>query len=363
MQPAKILYIIDELGPGGTERRLIQLLGGLDERAYSSKLLLLKDIVHYDEASRLNTEIVKLERRSRLDPSLFIRLYRFCRDWRPRVIHAWGSLPALYAGPVAKILNIKMINAMIASAPARLTAQQKFRAAVSFPFSDIIQSNSHAGLKAYGVSGPKGNVIHNGFDFNRLSDVKDWEDVRGEFGIDTRYVVGMVAGFHPFKDYDTLVRAAERILEKRDDVTFLCVGHGTSLERIRRMAGFSDRIICPGKRNDVESIVNIFDIGVMLTDLEKHGEGISNSIMEYMALAKPVIATDGGGTRELVQDGRSGFLIPHKSDRLLEEKIDQLLDDESLRKEMGSRGKEIILNDFSIERMVAEHQALYEKLL
>jgi glycosyltransferase involved in cell wall biosynthesis len=129
------------------------------------------------------------------------------------------------------------------------------------------------------------------------------------------------------------------------------------------MAGNSKRIIFTGIRNDVESIVTIFDIGILLTDLEKHGEGISNSIMEYMALGKPVIATDGGGTKELVIDGETGFLIPQKSPKLLAEKIDYLLNNEPLRKRLGTKGKERIQKEFSLDKMVSEHIKLYEELL
>lgn len=354
----RILYIIDELGPGGAERRFIQLLKRLTEKDLSAKVILLSDIVHYDEVYDLNTEIIKLQRKIRFDPLIYPKLYKICKEWGPDIIHAWGSLPAIYAGPIAKILRIKLINAMIASAPLKLKAQQKLRALISFPFSDVIQSNSYAGLEAYGVSGEKGNVIHNGFDFERLQCLKNKDTVRAELCIGTRYIVGMVAGFHPLKDYESLIRSEKILLQKRDDVTFVCVGSGTKLENIKEMAKFSDRIVFPGRRNDVESIVNVFDIGILST----YGEGISNSIMEYMALGKAVIAAEGGGTRELVVDGETGFLIPQRSPEILAEKIDYLLNNDELREIMGTRGRERIKKEFSIDSMICGHVSLYEKL-
>jgi glycosyltransferase involved in cell wall biosynthesis len=115
-------------------------------------------------------------------------------------------------------------------------------------------------------------------------------------------------------------------------------------------------------RSDVESIINAFDIGILLTDLERHGEGISNSIMEYMAAGKPVIATDGGGTREIVIDGETGFLVPQKSPERVAETIDKLLNDDELRRNMGLMGKQMIQREFNIHRMTSEHVELYEKL-
>jgi glycosyltransferase involved in cell wall biosynthesis len=354
----KILYIIDELGPGGAERRLVQLLGRLDRSRFSATLILLTDIIHYREIFDLDIEVVVLKRRIPFDPLVFFNLYGICKRWRPAVIHAWGSLPAVYAGPVARIMKIKLINAMIANAPRRLSRQQGLRARLTFPFSDIIQSNSHAGLRAYGVPQGKGNVIHNGLDFGRLEGLRDGEEVRGELHIGTRHVAGMVAGFHPLKDYESLLEAARIVLGRRDDVTFVCVGGGTDLERIRNEGNFSDRIIFTGKRNDVESIVQIFDIGILST----YSEGISNSIMEYMALGKPVIASEGGGTVELVVDGETGFIIPQRSPRVLAERIEHLLDDAALRETMGRKGLERIRERFSIERMTDEHMSLYSEL-
>lgn len=359
LEHMKILYIIDALGPGGAERRFVQLIKGLNPDRFATMVVLLTDIVHYDEIYELDTEVVKLERKVKKDPLIFFRLFAICRRWKPDIVHAWGSMSAVYAGPVAKLLGIKLINAMIADAPARLTARQRVGAMLTFPLSDIIQSNSYAGLEAYNVPQRKRSMIHNGFDFERMRDLKEPEAVKEELGIKTNYVAGMVAGFRYHKDYESLVRAAQIILEKRDDVTFVCVGGGPDLQRIRELAQGGNRIIFTGKRSDVESIINTFDIGILST----HGEGISNSIMEYMAAGKPVIATDGGGTRELVIDGETGFLVPQKSPERLAEKIDDLLNDDELRQNMGIMAKERIHGEFNIDRMTSEHAKLYDKLV
>lgn len=148
-------------------------------------------------------------------------------------------------------------------------------------------------------------------------------EVRKKFNLFKEKVVGMVATFSDFKDYETFISAARMTLQKRNDVTFLAIGDGKNLEMCRKMArgSLSDKIIFLGRQRDVESIVNIFDVGVLLTNIKTHVEGISNSIMEYMALGKPVVATNGGGTPELVIDGETGYLIPQKSEESLIEKI------------------------------------------
>jgi glycosyltransferase involved in cell wall biosynthesis len=108
----------------------------------------------------------------------------------------------------------------------------------------------------------------------------------------------------------------------------------------------------------VVSLVNLFDIAVLTT----RGEGISNSIMEYMALGKPVIATDCAGNREIIEDGVSGFLIRPADVRGLAAKINHLLQDEGKRSRMGQAGALRIQKDFSLEKMISTYCRLYAKL-
>src|SRR5262249_16038980 len=89
-------------------------------------------------------------------------------------------------------------------------------------------------------------------------------------------------------------------------------------------------------------------------------EGLSNSIMEYMALGKPVVATDGGGTRELVVDGETGFLVPPGTPSALVAKIEYLLANPDIAKRMGEAGEARLRREFSIMRMVEETVKLYE---
>jgi glycosyltransferase involved in cell wall biosynthesis len=124
-----------------------------------------------------------------------------------------------------------------------------------------------------------------------------------------------------------------------------------------------DRIIFTGRQSKIESIINLFDIGVLTTNDMVHGEGISNAILEYMVLNKPVIATRGGGTSEIVDDQKTGFVItPFAVDELVE-KIELLIDNETLRLEMGDAAKQRILEHFSLEKMTESYIQLYEKLI
>jgi glycosyltransferase involved in cell wall biosynthesis len=113
-----------------------------------------------------------------------------------------------------------------------------------------------------------------------------------------------------------------------------------------------------GELSGVESLVNIMDICVLST----FTEGVSNSILEYMALGKPVVATAGGGTNEIVSDTVTGLLISPSDPEELALKLELLLNDTDLCARMGLAGKERIIEEFSIDAMVRKYINLYYKL-
>ena len=354
----KILYIIDALGLGGRQRRLIQLLKKIDENNISGKLILLSDIpTHYREIYDMNIEVIKLKRKINKDPRIVIQLFKICKKWKPDIIDAWGSMPAIYSISVAKLLNIKIINGMIADAPNKLDRSQYIRSHLTFPFSDAILANSYAGLKSYNVR-KNGFVIHNGFDINEINKLKNVDDVIINYNIKTQFIVGMVSRIHHSKDFDTLLTAIDIITSKRNDVSFVLVGDGDLLEFYKTKCK-NKFVIFTGKQTDVYDIINIFDIAVLST----FTEGISNSIVEYMALGKAVVATDGGGTKELIVDNETGFIIPQQSPTVLADKIEILLNNPNLRETMGRKGKQRIIDEFNLDKMVNAHVKLYNKLL
>jgi len=256
---------------------------------------------------------------------------------------------SIYAAPIAKLLGISFINGMVASAPSSLAffSQAYCRAKLTFPMSDVIVANSCAGLKAFKVPKGKGVCIHNGFNFSRIQDLDDQKKIKQRFGINKEKVIGMVARFEDDKDYETFISSAKQILAKKRNVTFVAIGDGKNFERIQKSVeqNYNGKIRFLGKQDRVESIVNIFDIGVLAT----FTEGISNSIMEYMALSKPVVATRCGGTSELVVDGQSGFLVNPGSIKELTEKVEYLLDNQKSAETMGKAGRDIIRQNFNIK--------------
>ena len=364
----KILLINDSLIRGGKERRLIELIKGLLKRPeVEVELIILSDRIHYPEIHDLGIPLHQLVRKPKKDPRVVFRIHDIAKRFRPDIVHCWSSMATIFSIYAARRVGAKLINANIADAPPYMKTwdKQLLRAKFTYPFSDVVLSNSKAGLEAYKAPKHKGRCIYNGFDFNRVKEVKDAAEVRHRFGIDTPYVVGKIAAFHQRKDYHTYINAAIQLLQKRDDVTFLAIGDGALLDVCKAMVpeDWQKHILFLGRQNDVESIINIFTVGVLSTNLEVHGEGISNAIMEYMVLRKPVVATEGGGTPEIVINGENGFIVPQKSPQLMAQKIQYLLDhpEEAIR--MGENGYRLVHQSFNLKDMTQHYCDLYEELL
>ncbi|MFK7806415.1 MAG: glycosyltransferase [Saprospiraceae bacterium] len=364
----RILLINDSLIRGGKERRLIELIKGLLGRDdVVVELIILSDRIHYPEIHDLDIPLHQLVRKPKKDPRVMFRINDIAKRFKPDIIHSWSSMCTIFAIYAAKQTGAKLINACIADAPRNLKiwGSQLLRAKLTYPFSDVVLSNSKAGLIAYDAPKNKGKHVYNGFDFNRVNELTSPDEIRKQFNIQTPFVVGKIAAFHERKDYYTYVKAAVQVCQQREDVTFLAIGDGELLPKCKAMVPveLANRILFTGRQSDVESIINIFTIGALSTNLDVHGEGISNSIMEYMVLRKPVVATEGGGTAEIVFNGENGFLLPERSPEVMAEKINYLLDHPEDAKRMGESGRQLVFDSFNLRDMTKNYVALYRELL
>jgi glycosyltransferase involved in cell wall biosynthesis len=367
----KILFVIDCLASGGKERRLTELMKMLKSSStIEFELVVMNKDIHYREVLDLGITIHYIIRKTKKDISVFFKLYNICKKFKPEIVHCWDDMTAVYVAPVCKILNIKLANGMIVDTPVNFNLFNKawLRAKLTFPLSDLIIGNSEAGLEAYRAPRKKSVCIHNGMHLERFTKLEKSEIVKerilGE-SCDRQLVLGMAAAFEDRKDYYTLIEAAKILLPQHENIRFVFIGDGKNFNSLKESIpeAFRSKLLFLGKRSEIEAIINIFDIGIMLTNTKMHGEGISNSILEYMALGKPVIATRGGGTTELVSDGVNGFLIEGGDTIRLIEKIELLINNAELRTELGKNGRNLIQHNFEINQMTQKYISQYSLLI
>ena len=363
----RILHLTDRLGPGGKERQIVELLRGLCAHRDITSFVAVTDqeTVRY-EIDRDHAQVIQLVRRSKRDLRLFKSLYELVSDLKIDVIHSWSSMCSIYAAPIARLCGAAFVNGFVRDAPPDMALwnKQYFGGKLTIPFSDIVVANSRAGLAAYDIPERKGLCIYNGFNPERVSNLTDEAELRSTLGVTTPHIVGMVANFTPRKDYATFVEMACHICRLRHDVTFLAVGTGETLQPVRDSIPpeLSSRIKLLGQRKDVESIANLFTVGVLATNSRLHGEGISNAITECMALGKPIVATNEGGTPELVLEGQTGFLVPSHDVGALTDRVLTLLDNAELANQFGMAGRRRIEGAFSLDTMTNAYLRLYRQV-
>jgi glycosyltransferase involved in cell wall biosynthesis len=280
---------------------------------------------------------------------------------KPDIIHAWSYINTCYAIPAKLLLKIPLISSMVTRAALIYDPWSfgKFIVNVNRIFSDYILSNTKAGIEAFNLSPKKSRVIYNGFRFERFDKKYEPDILQKKYGIISPFVIIMVASFNEFKNYDLFVEVARVVGEIRKDVTFISVGDGWDIKRISELIKSKgvENIKMLGRQNDVESIISAVDIGVLFS---KENEGISNAIMEYMMLEKPVIASDSPGNDEIVEHEKTGYLIPNKNLEEIRDKIIYLIEHPEVRKKLGQNGRKKIIDCYSIEKMGKQFLDVYE---
>jgi glycosyltransferase involved in cell wall biosynthesis len=214
---------------------------------------------------------------------------------------------------------------------------------------------------------PHYRVIYNGVDFTRFQNEKiDLLAIENELGVaNFKYIIGMVASLSQRKDQDTLINAAPLILESFPDTLFLIIGDGPRREILSkkvRKIGLHDNVVFLGNRNHVERLMQIFDVAVLLTNNDIHLEGISNVIIEAMMLGIPVVASQGGGTNEIVKHNVNGILVPPKNIQKTAEAIIELLKDKPKAERLSEAAKISVMKKFNLFRCVKEYEDIYQEL-
>src|SRR5262249_7880331 len=149
----------DTLTSGGKERQLVELLRGFSKMdGFINELVVLSDVMHYDEVRSLGIKIHIFRRSGPWDFRILEKLYSLARQYRPNIIYSWESMCTVYASPIALISGSALINGMIRNAPLSLNLKdyRYRRLLLTAPFSTVILANSLAGLRAFRVDGRKG---------------------------------------------------------------------------------------------------------------------------------------------------------------------------------------------------------------
>ncbi len=362
----KILFVINSLGPGGAERQLIELIKGL-RCSYECHLAILQDDEdHYlEDAHQLCKSVSLFPRRSTYDFSPIWQIAKACRQLNIDIVQTYLPLGSFYGVLAAKLAGRPSVCCAIRDAKDD-NNKKRWLILLLEKLSTVMVANSKAGLcNRFGLLRDNMKVVYNGIDFSRFDlDKEKTEEVKSELNIGNAYAVAMVAAFANRKDHETLVKALACLVREGRDIKLLLVGEGITKAAVTALAlseGVLDRIIFTGFRSDVLYLIKNMNLCVLLSNDKVHQEGISNSIIESMAMGIPVVATNSGGTVEVI-DGSNGILVADGSVVAVASAIAKMMDDSLVYERCSTQAIATIKSKMSYDHYISEYQAIYKHL-
>ena len=205
------------------------------------------------------------------------------------------------------------------------------------------------------------SLIHNGVDLERYDHQEPCCTLHEEYGLPPGGpVVGVVARLEPEKGHPTLIEAWPQVVAAVPDATLLVVGEGSrrdALEDLASELGVRERVVFTGRRDDVPAVTAALDVAV----LPSYREALGLTILEAMALSRPVVASNVGGIPEMVEDGVTGLLVPPRDADALGRAIVRLLTDHPLADTLGRAGHDLVHAQFCIQLMVHAVEQIYDE--
>jgi glycosyltransferase involved in cell wall biosynthesis len=363
----KILHIITGLHRGGAEIMLYKLQYGLRNSSFNQSVIsfscetsLSKDI------RNLGVPVYSFDIKKDLSscfkilPILFLII-----KIRPNLIQGWMYHGNIVASISKIFLSNILVNWNVRQSLIDISKEKKFTKFIiklSAFFSstvDRIVYNSTFSAETHediGFNKNKTTIIYNGFDIEKFIPNSNKEDIRQHYGIDSdKFLVGMIARYHPMKDHTNMINAAIILLNRKTrNYHFMFVGEGVKNiideipEKHQRNFSLVNAVL------EVEKILPIFDINV----LSSWNEGFPNVIGEAMACGIPCIATDVGESRYII--GQTGFVVPPKNPESLAEAIDRYFELENEEKNNLSKiARQRVVNTYSLDKICKEYDNLY----
>ncbi|KXK04167.1 MAG: glycosyltransferase [Acidobacteria bacterium OLB17] len=369
MKKYRILHLTGSFNQGGTERQAIEAVRGLLSHGEFDVRL-----------ATLNAEGPLLADAEKLTggripefpfDSFFGRSFikgansaaRFIRNECIDLVHShdfYTNVFALAAGSLAGVaVNIASKRETFGLRTPRQESVENF----AFGRADAIVANSLAVkemLIEHGIPAEKIEVIYNSLDMDRFGKAES-NGIRTELGLpDGIPLITLVANLrHDVKNVPLLLHSAKKVLSATD-AHFVIAGEGPLESNLRARArelGIDRHVTFAGRTMKIPELLAASFAGV----LTSNAEGFSNSIIEYMAAGKPVVATCVGGAAEAVVEGETGFLVEADDSERMAERLTFLLKDERNAAEMGARGRRIVEESFSRKRQVEALCELYRR--
>lgn len=355
--------LIKGLGIGGAEKLVAESARHWDRSSFDYRVAYIlpwKDQL-VAELRALDVPVTCIGTPRGMGLRTIFRLRRQISDWKAQLIHAHLPMSGILARLVVPQPVVYTEHNLVTSyrLPTRLANRLTYghnRAVTA------VSAAVAAGVTRY--SGPEVEVVTNGVAVT--VDASAAREVRRELGVGSdRPLVVHVGNVRPGKGHDILVDATAALLRHRPDVIVVSVGgekYSGSLEKLRiraREAGLEGALRFLGPRRDALAFIAAADVYVNPSEVE----GLPVTILEAMALGRPVVATAVGGVPELLKDGENGIVVPPRCPDALADVIHEILESPGMQAHLGRAAAATVSAEYGLEPMVREFEAIYRRVL
>jgi len=368
--PIRIVYLIDNLAKGGAQTALIYLVRYLSKRNYKQRIYSLNNDVHPDNRKALiecGAEVKVIGKMQLIVAIGLIRLFYDWIGWKPTIVFTMLFYSDVIGRLIAKFIQCPIIISSIRAKNIYKNELHFYFDRFTAQWADKVVFNSrqvvpfaieHEGIKENQVVYiPNGvNTTDNYSKLNRFEKCK-------ELGIskDT-LIIGSIGRLNSQKGFFYLLQSIQIIQKQFHKYLVLIIGAGHLLEELKSLAkelNISDKVMFLGERSDIFELLSCMDVYTQPSLFE----GMPNVVMEAMAVGKPVVATSVDGILELIEEGKTGWLVEPKNSKMLADKINYVLNHPELAEKVGVAGAKHIAINFSLEKMGHSYDRLFRGLI
>ena len=370
-----ILLLTDTYhGVGGSERNIAQLLGGIDKDKFKLYVVCFAPLRPANMMKDREFPIINLKGGGIYTiPGIknLVFLKRFVNEKGISLIMAYHESSDFYGLALSVLCNIPVISSR-RDMSFKTKSHHQFAYRLGGRYFDSVIAVSNAVkqevVRRRWFSEEKVHTIYNAIDPADYGNGHGSAVLKKELGIHPESpIVGMVANIREVKGHLYLLQAASIIHRQNQNAQFLMIGYDmkksaftiAGLRQQGEEMGISKNLHFLGGREDVADLISIFDVAI-LTSLS---EGFSNVILEYMASAKPVVATEVGGNPEIVVHGETGLLVPPADSKALASAILSILEDKEAALRLGTAGRKRVEERFSLNIMLRNYENQFDQVL
>ncbi len=351
-----VLHVVSTLGCGGMEVNMWRKIAALRENM-THTVVCLTDKIELRGSDNL-APIACMRSRPN-DPRLPERLHAFLRKIRPSLIHSynWGAWPDVAIARLGLSPPIPMVfsfHGLDRAMPLRRRLAFTVLARITPHLLTVCNASKHKLVREYRWPISKISVIYNGVDVESFYPPRT-PNAR------YRLVVGSAGGLREVKNHQLLIGACAELRRRGIDVEVRIAGEGPLrnmlLDRVH-LLGMGNRVRLMGRLANMPDFYRRLDVFVLPSLSEEN----PNALLEAMATGLPCVATDVGSVNELLDTGRCGVIVPSQDKETLADRLEELINDPHLRRELGEAARARACGRFAVARMLDEYRRLYTRL-